>query len=186
MFVYKVIGVVLLLTTFSSVSDAEDDPELDTNVQELDESHLVIDGTTVTLRCPGGAGSMWYKNDKIVNTDAVNETYTLTDYSEKNDGLYKCSANKKDYYFYTKLKVCKGCVELDASLAMGIIVGDIALTIIVAAGVYLCAKKKSPSSPPQRATHGRQTSAPQPPEPDYQPLNPNTRSNDVYARANRK
>ncbi|KAL7849435.1 hypothetical protein SRHO_G00210580 [Serrasalmus rhombeus] len=82
--------------------------------------------------------------------------------------------------------VCVDCVDLDMGWATAIVIGDILVTLGVILIVYLCAKKKAGPAPRQRATPGRQAGAPPPPNPDYQVLNPATRSRDVYAEAVRK
>ncbi|XP_053095474.1 T-cell surface glycoprotein CD3 epsilon chain [Pangasianodon hypophthalmus] len=68
--------------------------------------------------------------------------------------------------------------------------GDVVFTLVIVAIVYRCAQKKAGTAAPQRVTQPRQARgqarAPPPPDPDYQPLNQATRSNDLYAQANRR
>ncbi|MCI4385611.1 hypothetical protein PGIGA_G00052480 [Pangasianodon gigas] len=87
-------------------------------------------------------------------------------------------------------QVKRRCVELDAMMTYLIVFGDVVFTLVIVAIVYRCAQKKAGTAAPQRATQPRQARgqarAPPPPDPDYQPLNQATRSNDVYAQANRR
>ncbi|XP_076833287.1 T-cell surface glycoprotein CD3 epsilon chain-like [Brachyhypopomus gauderio] len=150
------------------------------------EGTVYVSGTTVTLQCPFEPTS-WKILDKT--EDKKNQTYTIENYNEENDGQYSCKQIQDtilEYYFFTKVKVCENCVELDTSLASGIIIGDMLLTLGVSLIVYLYARMKSGPAAPQRAAHIRQTGAPTPPDPDYQMLNPATRSTDVYADARKK
>ncbi|XP_017564929.2 T-cell surface glycoprotein CD3 epsilon chain [Pygocentrus nattereri] len=152
-------------------------------VNKHETSNLYIDGTTVTLFCPEEP-TKWKKDGAdLVGTD---KNLTISNYKDENNGFYQCGTEKNKYYFYTKLKVCVDCVDLDMGWATAIVIGDILVTLGVILIVYLCAKKKAGPAPRQRATPGRQAGAPPPPNPDYQVLNPATRSRDVYAEAVRK
>nr|ACY54762.1 CD3 epsilon splice variant [Hippoglossus hippoglossus] len=86
-----------------------------------------------------------------------------------------------------KGSACANCIELEAApLALAITV-DMAGTIILMMIIYKCTKKKSSagstqaSKAPARAG-GR---APPVPSPDYEALNPHTRSQDPYAIVSR-
>ncbi|XP_072546917.1 T-cell surface glycoprotein CD3 epsilon chain-like [Salminus brasiliensis] len=153
-----------------------------------DGADVWIKGYKVTLVCPldNTDGVTWEK-DKITVSNKSN--YEIENYTQNKDGLYSCMNNKKThtYYFYTSLHVCKGCVELDVTLAMGIMFGDVLITLGVILMVYLCAKRKAApaSAPPQRAQRRQPSSAP-PSEPAYQALNPGTRGKDVYSDVKRK
>ncbi|KAL6471992.1 hypothetical protein MHYP_G00206420 [Metynnis hypsauchen] len=151
----------------------------------FDTSNLYIDGTTVTLTCPGESPK-WTKDGKTPDGEPTENALMISNYKDTHNGLYNCTTGDKTYYFYTKLKVCEGCVDLDMGWATMIVIGDILVTLGVILIVYLCAKKKAGPAPRQRATPGRQAGAPPPPNPDYQVLNPATRSRDVYAEAVRK
>ncbi|KAM9453922.1 T-cell surface glycoprotein CD3 epsilon chain-like [Salvelinus alpinus] len=78
--------------------------------------------------------------------------------------------------------VCENCVELDATLVTGVIVGDLLVTGGVIFIVYSWAQKKSGPAAPQKPTYrsaGR--GPPVVPSPDYEPLSVATRSRDIYA-----
>ncbi|KAM9469638.1 T-cell surface glycoprotein CD3 epsilon chain-like [Clarias gariepinus] len=150
--------------------------------------------TTVTLTCPITATDpekvKWYKN-KDIKPD-VGTSLTLIDYDDNKDGgLYHCTEDENTkYHFYIKAKVCKGCVDMDMSVAMAMVFGDVLITAGIALMVYFCARRKAETAAPQRATQARQARGqargPTPPDPDYQPLNPATRANDVYAHPQRR
>ncbi|XP_062872601.1 T-cell surface glycoprotein CD3 epsilon chain-like, partial [Trichomycterus rosablanca] len=106
-------------------------------------------------------------------------------YEDQRNGLYHCSYDGTKHYFYIKATVCENCYDLDKTLATGVMIGDVIFTLGVVLIVYLCAQNKAGKAAPQRAKQARsQGKGPAVPEPDYQPLNPGTRSNDVYASAN--
>ncbi|XP_072546918.1 T-cell surface glycoprotein CD3 epsilon chain-like [Salminus brasiliensis] len=145
---------------------------------------LWIKGTTVTLQCSGSGKWTWKKDGKAIN-DSTSDLI-INKYTDQDNGLYTCS-DDKDYYIYTNLKVCEGCVELDVTLAMGIVFGDVLITLGVILMVYLCAKRKAApaSAPPQRAPR-RQPNTAQPSDSTYQELNPETIAKDVYSDVKRK
>ncbi|XP_060744696.1 T-cell surface glycoprotein CD3 epsilon chain-like isoform X2 [Tachysurus vachellii] len=162
-----------------------------------------IKDRTVTLTCPVKEEENQENQEnqeeviewKIVNSDKkVEETryYAISDYNDKKDGLYSCNVKgkKNTHYFYIKAKVCDGCVDLDMNLALVVVFADVLFTLMVVFTVYYCTKKSAGTAGPQRPTQARQvrgpTRGPPPPDPDYQPLNQNTRSADVYATAHRR
>ncbi|KAI4897703.1 hypothetical protein NFI96_012940 [Prochilodus magdalenae] len=178
----EVISLILLFAVARVNSDDPKPFDKDKNVE--------IDGTTVTLICPEDSAK-WEKEGKEAEGEKTENKLVINKYTDKNNGLYHCvnsdsTVSKQKYYFYTKLKVCEGCVEMDMSYSLGIVIGDIMITVGVVILIYMCAKKKAGPAPHQRAAHSRQTGAPPPPEPDYQSLNQATRSRDVYAEARRK
>ncbi|KAI1893268.1 hypothetical protein AGOR_G00121960 [Albula goreensis] len=87
-------------------------------------------------------------------------------------------------YFYVLGKVCENCYELDATLLIGIIVGDLMVTGGIIIFIYNCAQRKAGASPPPSAA-GRSTNrnAPSVPDRDYEALNLGTRDNSTYAVA---
>ncbi|KAL7825369.1 hypothetical protein AOLI_G00325760 [Acnodon oligacanthus] len=169
-------ALTCLLGLFAVAVHADDGP--------LGTSHLSIDGTTVTLTCPGEP-TKWEKDRKALEKE-TEKALIISNYKNEDNGFYQCTTATNQYYFYTQLKVCKDCMDLEAGWATAIVIGDILVTLGVILIVYLCAKKKAGPAPHQRATPGRQAGAPPPPNPDYQVLNPATRNRDVYAEAVRK
>ncbi|KAG7322053.1 hypothetical protein KOW79_014911 [Hemibagrus wyckioides] len=160
------------------------------------EGSVSFQDRTVTLTCPNvdeDSDLKWKKDGKSIN-DQKQVTLSLSDYTDKNDGLYSCtsqeSAEEKTHYFYIKAKVCDGCVDLDMTLALVVVFADVLLTLVIVLAVYYCTRKNAGTAGPQRPTQARQGRAqargPPPPDPDYQPLNPTTRSGDVYATAHRR
>uniref|UniRef100_A0A674C571 Uncharacterized protein n=1 Tax=Salmo trutta TaxID=8032 RepID=A0A674C571_SALTR len=113
----------------------------------------------VTMTCPGG--ELKKKDDS---------SFTLNK-SDKSKGII----NDID-------KVRNNCVELDATLVTGVIVGDLLVTGRVTFIMYSWAQKKSGPAAPQKPTSrsaGR--GPPVVPSPDYEPLSEATRSRDIYA-----
>ncbi|XP_072547503.1 T-cell surface glycoprotein CD3 epsilon chain-like [Salminus brasiliensis] len=162
--------VICLLVLFAVASTTE-------NIGFLDHiDYVSISDTAVTLLCP--------MEDGKVDPNNLNNT-EFTSYTDQNNGLHFCNRGSEKFYFYTKLKVCKGCVEMGTGLVLTMMIGDILLTAGVILIVYVCAKRKAAPAPPQRAANPRQANAPLPPNPDYQRLNPATRSKDIYAEAKR-
>ncbi|XP_047017380.1 T-cell surface glycoprotein CD3 epsilon chain isoform X2 [Ictalurus punctatus] len=160
------------------------------------QSDVSISGTTVTLTCPADPEDtiQWFKYAQTdpLSLPAETNTYSISNYTDKSDGFYYCSygAESKKHHFYIKAKVCEGCVDMDMIVAFGVVFADVLITLGIVAIVYFCAKNKAGTAAPQRATQSRQprgpARGPPPPDPDYQPLNPATRSNDVYAQAHQR
>lgn len=157
-----------------------------TTAQMHSTESVLIYGTTVELKCPEGDEEItWQEKDKSP-TEGQDATYIINGYTDEKDGLYTCESKilNKRYKFYIKAVVCENCYELDMTLAIGVIIGDVLVTLGVVLIVYLCARQKSDTIPPQRATR-QQARGPPVPNPDYQELNPATRSNDIYSHAHR-
>ncbi|XP_053503548.1 T-cell surface glycoprotein CD3 epsilon chain isoform X1 [Ictalurus furcatus] len=158
------------------------------------QSDVSISGTTVTLTCPADQEEdvQWYKYGEDSPVEKGRNIYSITPYTDKSGGFYYCSyeAESKTHHFYIKAKVCEGCVDMDMIVAFGVVFADVMITLGIVAIVYFCAKNKAGTAAPQRATQPRQprgpARGPPPPDPDYQPLNPATRSNDVYAQAHQR
>ncbi|XP_038635664.1 TYRO protein tyrosine kinase-binding protein isoform X1 [Scyliorhinus canicula] len=116
------------------------------------EGKVTIDGTSVILHCPQifKADSIsWYKIDKDGNEKVEGGNgyeFTILDYSESDDGGYGCKDAASKYKFYIKVKVCKGCIELNTGTVIGIISGDLLVTFLVALSVYCFAKRKGTAS----------------------------------------
>ncbi|KAM9318355.1 T-cell surface glycoprotein CD3 epsilon chain-like isoform 2-T2 [Pholidichthys leucotaenia] len=144
----------------------------------------------VTLTCP--EKGTWYgkERDSSLTGSEGKENYVFK-YAGK--ARFRCeypledNGEKKKYFFYVEGKACKNCIELDARLFWLVVFVDMLGTAIVMMIIYKCNKKKSPSGPPRTTKQpGRSGGhAPPVPSPDYESLNPNTRSSDVYSVANR-
>ncbi|XP_062242758.1 T-cell surface glycoprotein CD3 epsilon chain-like [Platichthys flesus] len=149
---------------------------------------VTFKGENFTMTCPGEG--TWYKSNAKVYKEP-SPSLELS-YNSDSKGLYKCEYKDDEdkvheYYFYVKGKACANCIELEASgLGLAVTV-DMAGTIVLMMIIYKCTKKKSSagsthaSKAPARAG-GR---APPIPSPDYEALNPNTRSEDPYSSVNR-
>ncbi|CAB1415910.1 unnamed protein product [Pleuronectes platessa] len=145
---------------------------------------VTFTGENFTMDCP--EDGTWYKSNAKVADDS--KSLELS-YNSDSKGLYKCVYGelKQEYYFYVKGKACANCIELEATRLGLAITVDLAGTIVLMMIIYKCTKKKSSagsthaSKAPARAG-GR---APPVPSPDYEALNPNTRSEDPYSSVNR-
>ncbi|KAF4085755.1 hypothetical protein AMELA_G00098510 [Ameiurus melas] len=149
-------------------------------------------GTTVTLTCPAENEDriQWNKYGESSSLNGTEFTYSIDNYNDKKEGFYSCRYGTDSHHFYIKAKVCEGCVDMDMMVAFGVVFADVLITLGIVAIVYFCAKSKAGTAAPQRPTQPRQprgpARGPPPPDPDYQPLNPATRSNDVYAQAHQR
>ncbi|KAK1786198.1 hypothetical protein P4O66_017915 [Electrophorus voltai] len=175
--------VLLIFAVAASIADQGNEGEEGTNQLK---GNVDVSFTRVTLECPYPKISTQWKIHQKNKEKTENNIYVINDYTDQTDGLHYCQNGKETYYFFTRIKVCENCIELNVALASGLIIGDILLTLGVILIVYLCTRMKSGSATPQRSTHIRQTGAPTPPDPDYQSLNPATRNRDVYAEPSRK
>ncbi|XP_034459729.1 T-cell surface glycoprotein CD3 epsilon chain-like [Hippoglossus hippoglossus] len=156
--------------------------------EETAKGSVKFKGGNFTMTCP--VYGKWYRRSAQVGDGEEHDSLELN-YNSDTKGLYKCvykdNEEDKEYYFYVKGKACANCIELEAApLALAITV-DMAGTIILMMIIYKCTKKKSSagstqaSKAPARAG-GR---APPVPSPDYEALNPHTRSQDPYAIVSR-
>ncbi|KAI4879547.1 hypothetical protein NFI96_030824 [Prochilodus magdalenae] len=183
--IWQVICLLLLFTDKLTVDGADQPPEFDNTTE-----YVTYKDTTVELECPGLDPENLLPVTWVKNTEELPEktnTLVIKDYQDKDNDLYYCTRDKKfKMYFYTKIKVCNGCIEMDMTWTALLMFGDIFITLGVIILVYMCSKKKTGSAPPQRGAKGPQARAPPPPEPDYQRLNQATRSKDLYAEAKRK
>ncbi|XP_049322966.1 T-cell surface glycoprotein CD3 epsilon chain [Astyanax mexicanus] len=143
--------------------------------------NIEISGTKVTLTSP--EKGTWYKGNEELGNEF---TYTINNYTEGDNGLYECKEGNRSYYFYTRLYVCEGCMEMKTVVAWGIVLGDVMVTLGVILIVYLCASKNT-SAPPQRAQRRQLTpGTAQTSDTTYQELTPGTRNADVYSDVKRK
>ncbi|XP_028855514.1 T-cell surface glycoprotein CD3 epsilon chain-like [Denticeps clupeoides] len=134
---------------------------------------------SVHFQCPEFDGDKTTKKEHN-NLVVFNATHEKIKFSESIKGQYSCA--DKTVQFYVKGKGCPNCYDLNATF-LGIVIGlDLAVTTFLMFIVHYFAKGRSPSTP--QKTRG-QRNAPQPPEPDYQPLNIGSRSRDTYAAVNR-
>ncbi|XP_029302256.1 T-cell surface glycoprotein CD3 epsilon chain-like [Cottoperca gobio] len=144
--------------------------------------------TEFTMKCP--QNGTWFK--KQIDTNHASETYTLQ-YDHTTKGSYHCeylnqdTSAKTKYYFYVKGNVCANCFELNAALFGVAIVANIVSTVVVMMIICSCTKKKSSAGPAHTPkAHARPGGrAPPVPSPDYDHLNPHTRSQDAYDFLNR-
>ncbi|GLD65634.1 T-cell surface glycoprotein CD3 epsilon chain [Lates japonicus] len=139
-----------------------------------------------TMICPGNGD--WYKDNKKVSNSSEKMTQT---YNTNTRGHYHCvydnEGTENTYHFFVKGKVCEKCFELDPTVFAMVIVMDVLMTSIVMMIIYNCTKKKSSAAPtqPPRAPARPAGRGPPVPSPDYEHLNPNTRSQDTYSVVNR-
>ncbi|KAK9961627.1 hypothetical protein ABG768_007041 [Culter alburnus] len=163
--------VFLMLTAALSPAEGQE-------IQKITENSVI-------LTCSGSETvAKWYKK-KEINPISTSVTYEVT----TNDGIVKgefsCEYTTEEskiikHLFYLDVKVCENCYELTGFLAWGTIIGDLLVTAAVILIVYMCLPKNTGSTQ-QKASKSRTASAPPPPNPDYERLNHNTRSTDLYA-----
>ncbi|XP_030007438.1 T-cell surface glycoprotein CD3 epsilon chain isoform X2 [Sphaeramia orbicularis] len=144
-------------------------------------------GATVTMTCPGsGSWHMKGKSEPLAeNTDKLEMKYAgnqdiYCQYGDDSNAQVK-------YYFYIQGKACETCFEVDALLFLVVIVVDLLGTIGLMLVIYSCTKKRSsagpaPTSKPPARSRGQ---GPPVPSPDYEQLNPLTRTADTYSAVNR-
>ncbi|XP_051717893.1 T-cell surface glycoprotein CD3 epsilon chain [Ctenopharyngodon idella] len=164
-------GFVFLMLT-AALSPAEG--------QEIKE----ITASSVILTCSGGENYKWYKN-REKNVISTSSTYEVQAENGIVEGEFHCEYTTDDsktikHMFYLNVKVCENCYELSGFLAWGVIFGDLLVTGAVILIVYMCVPKNTGSTQ-QKASKSRTAGAPPPPNPDYERLNHNTRSADLYA-----
>ncbi|XP_018543136.1 T-cell surface glycoprotein CD3 epsilon chain [Lates calcarifer] len=138
-----------------------------------------------TMSCP--EKGEWYNDENKNLTSDQTVTHEM-EYNSGTRGLYYCLyGSDEKYYFYVKGKVCENCFELDPTVFAMVIVVDVLMTSIVMMIIYNCTKKKSSAAPtqPPRAPARPAGRGPPVPSPDYEHLNPNTRSQDTYSVVNR-
>ncbi|NP_001033071.1 T-cell surface glycoprotein CD3 epsilon chain precursor [Takifugu rubripes] len=146
--------------------------------QEQDKPGGVIFWETfVTMTCP--RDGKWFKDKKEVSEGPA---YAF-EYDNKK-GRYHCTYDNSRYDFYVQGKVCENCFELDGGFWGMIIAADMFLTVVVMVMVYKCAKKRSSAALPRVPKAGGR--APPLPSPDYEPLNPHTRSQGTYSEVHPK
>ncbi|KAK6295775.1 T-cell surface glycoprotein CD3 epsilon chain [Coregonus clupeaformis] len=142
---------------------------------------------TVTMTCPEGGLRNKDGSSITLYHDVGDKNKTIIkDYVENDNRHYYCdtklSPPNGSYHIYIKGKVCENCFELDATLVVKVMVGDLLVTGGVILIVYLWAQKKSGPAAPQKPTSrsaGR--GPPVVPSPDYESLSAATRSTDIYA-----
>ncbi|XP_048017980.1 T-cell surface glycoprotein CD3 epsilon chain-like [Megalobrama amblycephala] len=166
----------VFLTLTAALSPAEG--------QEIKE----ITANSVILTCSGSETvAKWYKKNEI-NPISTSVTYEVTTNTGVVEGEFSCEYKDTDHgpekdvkhLFFLNVKVCENCYELTGFLAAGAIIGDLLVTGAVILIVYMCVSKNTDSTQ-QKASKLRTAGAPPPPNPDYERLNHNTRSTDLYA-----
>uniref|UniRef100_UPI0037E8C440 T-cell surface glycoprotein CD3 epsilon chain-like n=1 Tax=Semicossyphus pulcher TaxID=241346 RepID=UPI0037E8C440 len=140
---------------------------------------------TFTMTCP--EKGQWFPKDDP-NDNHTAETHTL-EYENSRKGPHSCVyvLDKTVYYFYVQGKVCENCFELDA-YAMGLaIIMDVVGTMVLMMIIYRCGKKKSSAglTKASKAPSHSGGRGPPVPSPDYEHLNPHTRTQDPYSMLNR-
>nr|AND78199.1 CD3 epsilon [Lateolabrax japonicus] len=165
------VGAVLVLLLFTATVKAA-------------EGGVEFSGENFTMICPQ-SGDWFYKDKESIKNDS--KTISVK-YDNSVKGSYHCSyeGGEKKYYFYVKGNACANCFELDPFVFGLAIVLDVLWTICVMFMIFKCTKKKSSagfthaSKAPARSG-GR---APPVPSPDYEQLNPHTRSQETYSIVN--
>ncbi|XP_046892287.1 T-cell surface glycoprotein CD3 epsilon chain-like [Hypomesus transpacificus] len=151
---------------------------------EAADSRASVDfwGSSFTLTCP---------DNHFYNEST---SYYQSSYSERDLDKYYCveTANEQVniYHFYILATVCENCYELDSTLVAGAIGMDLLLTGGIMMIIYLCAHKKTSGETPSKSVPAKAPPrsggrAPPVPATDYETLNPQTRSKDIYAGVQR-
>ncbi|XP_029028364.1 T-cell surface glycoprotein CD3 delta chain-like [Betta splendens] len=80
-------------------------------------------------------------NSKLRKTggEELNQTVKL-EYKDENSGEYSCTATEKQF-IYVKFRTCDNCIELDVPSLVGLAVGDLVATAVIAVAVYLIASQ---------------------------------------------
>lgn len=153
---------------------------------EAGEGGVTFWGEEFTMTCP--EKGYFNKRNKTIQTQG--EMQLTLKYDDTTKGLHHCQYEESPetkYYFYVRGKTCTNCFEVDATLFGLAIAADVVGTVIVMIIIYRCTKKKSSTGPPQTSKAPARTGgrAPPVPSPDYESLNPHTRSQDPYSVVNR-
>ncbi|KAL4647302.1 T-cell surface glycoprotein CD3 gamma chain-like isoform X1 [Arapaima gigas] len=87
-----------------------------------------------------------------------NNTLTLQ-YADEHSGEYKCanSSNEDGEKIFVKFRTCDNCIKLETSTLMGIVSGDVLVTILIGMAVYFIASQPSPRSYSNSKASDRQT-----------------------------
>ncbi|XP_072094397.1 T-cell surface glycoprotein CD3 epsilon chain-like [Mobula birostris] len=134
---------------------------------QANKGRVKVEADSVILTCPLLSTITWFrktKGNEDSKIDTNDENYRIQNFGEQHNGKYYCKNSTSKYYFYIRARVCADCIELDTGVVIGIICGDLALTLIVAGLVYWFAKRRGPSSkdfrslgaddfPPSRPPH---------------------------------
>ncbi|XP_078282843.1 T-cell surface glycoprotein CD3 epsilon chain-like [Rhinoraja longicauda] len=158
-------------------------------------SRVKVEGTTVTLTCPlpKSPSPEWFKTQKPgtkPNSIDSGSVYVIEEFSDSNNGEYYCKNVNSKYSFYIRAKVCQGCIELNPSVVIGIICGDLFFTLLVAGLVYWFAKQRGATAkdfrprepgdfPPSRPPHAAAAH-----QSEYAPIKGGQR--DVYDKLQRR
>ncbi|XP_016329805.1 T-cell surface glycoprotein CD3 epsilon chain-like [Sinocyclocheilus anshuiensis] len=145
--------------------------------QEIHE--IKSDG--VVILCSGGvAGTVKWVKDKNDIAGQTNATLEVKAEQGRVEGFYSCTYGDITHVFYLRVKVCENCYELSRLKATALIFGNLLITGLVILIVFIFANKNSGGTH-KRASNLRSENPPQPPNPDYAPLDPKTRNNAVYS-----
>ncbi|XP_067102354.1 T-cell surface glycoprotein CD3 epsilon chain-like [Osmerus mordax] len=165
-------GLIFIFTLFIVAAEADDR-----------KGSVYFWGSSFTLTCPQG----YIHNESM-------ETYYQSSYSDSDNDKHYCSSIDNEvkikYYFYIQATVCENCFELDSSLVAGAIGMDLLLTGGIMIIIYLCAHKRTSGGTPSKSVPAKAPPrsggrAPPVPATDYEMLNPQTRSKDIYAGVQR-
>ncbi|KAM7413532.1 hypothetical protein PAMA_020758 [Pampus argenteus] len=136
------------------------------------------------MTCP--EEGKWFQKG-VLKQETKTQDYEVV-YDSNTKGTYHCEYDngQKKYYFYVQGKTCENCFELDAKLLMVAIIADMIGTVLIMVIIYRCTKKKRSPAPHSAKAPARSGGrAPPVPSPDYEQLNPHSRSQDPYSFLNR-
>ncbi|XP_034724053.1 T-cell surface glycoprotein CD3 gamma chain-like [Etheostoma cragini] len=94
------------------------------------EIKVAVVSNGITLSC--GSGTI------VDSKNKRNLTQPLI-YEDANTGEYECSDS--DQKIFVKFRTCDNCIELDVPSIMGIVIGNMAATIVIGVAVYLTASQ---------------------------------------------
>ncbi|XP_028430195.1 T-cell surface glycoprotein CD3 epsilon chain [Perca flavescens] len=122
------------------------------------------------------------KNISDINNKPIDGTL---EYNDVNTGEYRCGGT--EVKIYVKFRTCDNCIELDVPSIVGIVIGNVAATIVIGVAVYLTASQNRTGS--HKKSSDRQPNVPREPSsrapnPHYEALKP--RPKDMYGVLNRK
>ncbi|XP_032368075.1 T-cell surface glycoprotein CD3 gamma chain [Etheostoma spectabile] len=97
-------------------------------------------------------------DEKIINSKGEEINGHLP-FEDIHTGEYKC--NISDQKIYVKFRTCDNCIELDLPSTIGIVIGNVAATIVIGVAVYLTASQNRIGPvPSQKTSSDRQHNVP--------------------------
>ncbi|XP_078102788.1 T-cell surface glycoprotein CD3 epsilon chain [Sander vitreus] len=128
------------------------------------------------------------------NSDITFDGKTLNgsvQYNDVNTGEYTCiSQDDKELKIYVKFRTCDNCIELDVPSIVGIVIGNVAATIVIGVAVYLTASQNrigpitSHNKSSDRPQFGPHETSSRTPNQHYEPLKPHQK--DMYGILNNR